>query len=520
MRGLSQPNGASVSSSSSRARASRASEHDRATSASPLAILARHAPLVVVGEAVPLLAAVVAMPRLVSGLGVDRLGVLSLAWVVIGYFSLFDLGIGRATTQLIAAHRAAGRNAAVEGVIATSLLLLSVLGVAGGLVLAALAPWLVGHALALPDDLLAESRRAFLVLALTVPLVVLSSGLRGVLEAERRFAAVAALRAVLGLISFLGPLLVLPYSRSLAAVVPVLAVGRVLLLAASVWLCRDAIAWRALAGGLDRSTARTLVRFGGWLTVSSAVSPLLVLLDRFVIGAVVSVGAVAFYATPLEVVQRAGVVPIAIGTVLFPALAASALRDARHARALYATALELCVLGVFPILLLVSLWAHEGLALWLGEAFARESSVVVRWVAPGLLLNAVGCASLFALQAAGRPDLPAKLHVLELVGYVPLLWWLAQRHGLEGAAIAWSVRVAIDALLLLRAALERFPLDRPVVVRRALVVVGGLACLAATPLLTTVAVKVLASVAVVLGAAALFAVLLGRVLREAADAAR
>ena len=63
-----------------------------------------------------------------------------------------------------------------------------------------------------PREMAAETRTAFSLLALTVPLVVVGSGLRGVLEAERRFAAVAALRAALGLVSFLGPLAVVPFA--------------------------------------------------------------------------------------------------------------------------------------------------------------------------------------------------------------------------------------------------------------------------------------------------------------------
>jgi len=497
VRALSQPPGATATPPSSRAGGPRASDGDPSApraAASPLGLIARNAPLVALGELVPLLAAVGAMPLLLARLGVDRLGILSLAWVVIGYFSLFDLGIGRATTQLVASRLAAGRADEVPGVVRTSLVLLLALGCAGGLVLAALAPWLAAYALRVPAALDAETRTSFVLLACTLPLVVVSSGLRGVLEAERRFATVAVLRAALGLVSFVGPLAILPFVPTLPAVIVVIAAGRVVLCAASIALCRDVVVRRGVRA--ERAVAGELARFGGWLTVSNAVSPLLVLLDRFVVGAVVSVGAVAFYATPLEVVQRAGIVPIAIGTVLFPAMAASALTDPRHARALFATGLRLCLLGVLPVLLLLVLWSHEALELWLGAAFARESSMVVRWVAPGLLVNALGCAALFALQAGGRPDLPARFHVAELIGYVPLLYLLASHYGLEGAAIAWSIRVGVDALLLMVAALRRFPLPDGALARLLVATALGLVALGVASAVATTGVKIAATVLV------------------------
>ena len=57
------------------------------------------------GTGAPLLVAIVAIPMLIEGMGTARFGVLTLAWMVVGYFSLFDLGLGRALTKLVAERR-------------------------------------------------------------------------------------------------------------------------------------------------------------------------------------------------------------------------------------------------------------------------------------------------------------------------------------------------------------------------------------------------------------------------------
>ncbi len=54
------------------------------------------------GSGAPLLVAIVAIPILIEGMGLVRFGVLTIAWMVVGYFSLFDLGLGRALTKLVA----------------------------------------------------------------------------------------------------------------------------------------------------------------------------------------------------------------------------------------------------------------------------------------------------------------------------------------------------------------------------------------------------------------------------------
>ena len=72
--------------------------------------LARNVFWNLLGVGTPLLVAVVAIPRLIEALGTDRFGVLTLAWMVVGYFGLLDLGLGRALTKLVAERLGKGQD--------------------------------------------------------------------------------------------------------------------------------------------------------------------------------------------------------------------------------------------------------------------------------------------------------------------------------------------------------------------------------------------------------------------------
>src|SRR5215472_13720195 len=86
-------------------------------------LLARNTTWSIAGLVLPMAAGLVAVPPLVRLLGVDRFGLLSLAWLVIGYFSLFDLGMGRALTKLVAHELGANREHSIPPLVWTSLLL-------------------------------------------------------------------------------------------------------------------------------------------------------------------------------------------------------------------------------------------------------------------------------------------------------------------------------------------------------------------------------------------------------------
>jgi len=400
------------------------------------------------GQAMPALAALFAIPVLVRQLGTDRFGILTLAWALIGYFGLFDLGLSRALTKVVAERLAPNARRDIARLVWTALYLMTCLGTIGALAFAALSPWLVHHALRVPTDLERETEYAFLILASCIPVVVASAGLRGVLEAQLRFDLTNAVRIPFGVLTFLAPLAVLPFSRSAFAVVSVLALTRVLSAILHLWLCIRLMPEMHHTWKPDVATLGPLLRFGSWMTVSNVVSPLMVTLDRFVIGAAISVSAVAYYSTPYEVVTKLLLIPSALVGVLFPAFSATFAHDRARTGRLFRRGTKLLLLALFPVTLVMVTFAHEGLALWLGGDFADKSTPVLQLLAIGVFLNGLAHVPFALVQGIGRPDLTARLHLAELPLYLAGLWFLTTSQGIRGAAIAWTVRAATDAVVL------------------------------------------------------------------------
>lgn len=410
-------------------------------------LLARNTVLNLMGQGVPLLVAVVAIPLLIGGLGTERFGVLTLAWMIIGYFSLFDLGIGRALTHAVADRLGQDREEEVPSLAWAALCLMGLMGLAGMLLLAAVTPWIVERGLRIPFVLQEESRQAFYLLALSLPAVIGTAGLRGIMEAYQRFGLISAVRLFMGVSTFLAPLLVLPFSRSLVPIVAVLAGVRIVACAVHAVICFRLVSIPPRMG-LRLGAVKPLLYFGGWMTVSNVVSPLMVYLDRFLIGVLLSMAAVAYYVTPYEVVIKLLVVPGALVGVLFPAFATSFASDRERTGRLFARAVRSLFIGLFPVALVLVALAPDGLRLWLGAEFAQNSVGVLRWLAVGVFVNSLAHVPFALIQAAGRPDLTGKIHLAMLPPYLGLLVWLTTRFGIEGAAIAWTLRVAADAIVL------------------------------------------------------------------------
>jgi O-antigen/teichoic acid export membrane protein len=402
------------------------------------------------GTGLPLLLGAVTIPFLIHRVGIEPFGVLTLIWALIGYFSLFDFGLGRALTQQVAAVRSAGDHAQLPSLVKTGLGFTAVTGVAGGLILACLASPMASHWLKVSAVLQPSAMVSLLVAAVGIPLTTVTTGLRGILEAYEDFGAVNMLRMGLGAANFgLPALSVLLLGNSLVWMVCSLIFARVIVLLAHAWVVHLRLPEGWLTAPFSRENMRRLLSFGAWMTVSNIISPLMVTADRFVISAVLGAGVVAYYTVPFEALIRVLVIPGALTAALFPRLTATLTTDRPTARRLYSNSLKLMLLVLLPLCLVISVGSKFGLGLWLGKGFASHAWVTVSILAIGLLFNGIAAVPFAAVQATGNARPTAILHMTELVIYVPVLLVLLKLWGVAGAAVAWSIRVLIDLIALM-----------------------------------------------------------------------
>ena len=398
------------------------------------------------GSVVPLIAAAGLVPFIINRMGIDRFGLLSLVWVLIGYFSLFDLGLGRALTKMIAERKETVRGHEIESLTSTGVAMMCALGLGGGLLIASCVPLSFGWLARLPPDLTIEARNSLFLVSVGIPLVVAATALKSVLEGVQAFRVLNFIRAPAGVLLFAAPALSSVFSARLDVATLALVVARALVLVAHIRPCLNHVRIRLEL--IDWPWIMPMLRFGGWLTVSSVIGPLIVYLDRFVLGIVVSASAVAYYAAPFEMVSRLLIVPAALAAALFPAMVRIAQRSNAEVSAMRRKATKITLLLTLPICLLGAALAKPILGLWLGSAFAENSAVALQFLLPGFAFNSVAQIPLMALYGVGHTRPVALMHLVQLPLYAILLYWMVTAYGIPGAAAAWSLRAALDWLAL------------------------------------------------------------------------
>lgn len=396
------------------------------------------------GSGLPLIAAASLIPFTLHHLGYEAFGVLTLIWALIGYFSLFDMGVGRALTYELSKLRAVNNVSEISLTLKAGLILTLAAGLLGAAVMLILAPYFATSWLKISPALQPDAMLSFQIAAIGVIPTTVTSGLRGALEGLGRFAASNLNKILLGFCMFVLPALSIAlHGNSLWAITLYLVLARLIVALAAAAQLRSYFA--ISSAGLIRNHLKPLVNYGAWITVTGIVGPLMVYGDRFFVSAAVGAAQLPLYAIPQEGLQRLLIIPAALCGALLPQLAALSPHDAA---ASYRRNYKRVAVVMLGICLMAAILAYPALAWWLSAEFAQQALPIVLILSVGIWLNSMATVPYTLIHANGNPRLTALFHLFELGLYVLALWWLATSFGLVGAALAWVGRVALDLILL------------------------------------------------------------------------
>jgi O-antigen/teichoic acid export membrane protein len=380
----------------------------------------------------PLIIAFLTIPSLIAKIGMERFGLLALAWALIGFAGIFDLGIGRATTQTISGLRGASQLEQVPAVVRTAVALSFRTGMIGAVCLG-IGILLGAHShIRYAQELNTEVTIATWLLALAIPVQSISAMYRGVNEAFEKFREISLVRVGLGVTNFLGPFCVAIFTTHLGVLVATLLLSRLIALLlfrrfAKGCLVREA--WTEAPGVAAKASpqiAVQLLSFGAWVTVSSLVYPLLIQADRFLIGATISAAAVAAYVIPYEIVVQSLVLVGAITTVMFPSLTVLISSRSREVMEAFYRWLALTTLMMLLVSAVLAGMLPYFLPFWLGQGLPDAAIEVGQILCMGLTPYTVGTMYVALIHAHNRSDITGKTHLLEVPIFLTVLFWMTR----------------------------------------------------------------------------------------------
>ncbi len=413
----------------------------------------------IVSKVFPILLSLICIPIIIKGLGEEKYGAFTIALVFIGYFNLFDLGLGRAITKLISERIGKNKDQEIADIFKTGVTLTFLLGIVGGLIFFVISEPVTVKYLKPPEDFLGEVIRGLTFLSIGIPFSIMINSYRGVLEALHEFKSITLVQIILGAATYLGIIALMEFTKDLAFLIAYLTAVKVIHFIVYRTISNSKLNTTETNGAFRKNYIKGLFSFGGWITVSTIVSPVMTALDRLIVASKEGMQNVAYYSTASEITQRVGMLPSALVSVLFPVFSRNQNFNEIQNSKLYKASFNLLLLasGIFAVLFIC--FGRDFLAIWIDENFATESYVVLQVVTVGALFNFLARIPFSFIQGVGRPDITAKFHVLELPIFLTLLVVLTDSFGIVGAAYASAIRMILDFVLLHMYSIRQFKVD-------------------------------------------------------------
>ncbi len=415
----------------------------------PGKILIKNLTINFIGMVIPLCTGIIALPLAIKGLGSDAFGILMIVWTTLSYLTLLDFGLSRSSTKYTAENLKRGNQDVIPSIFYTSITLSFLFGCLSCILLVIFKSLLINSILNIPVNFISETNRSFYLIALSLPFILISISLKGMLSAAQRFDLVNLIHVPVTTLNFIFPALTLPFNLKLSDVILGICISRVLSTLIYFILCIKIFHISLKKPIVRTNMLKILLTYGGWITITAIISPILVYLDRFFIGSILTMKDLTYYSAPLEAVLRLRILPLAIMTTLFPEFSIG-LGSTNHQRLLFLfeKSFKLILISTGILSIIIFSFSHDILYIWFGSEFVRNCKVVLQIFSLSIFINFLALIPFHFLQGIGRPDLPAKFHIIEFFLYIPLIFLLTKKFGIKGSAIAWLIRVTLDSVLL------------------------------------------------------------------------
>lgn len=392
----------------------------------------------ILGTLIPSLFAIPAMGYIARELNAELFGVFILIFSILGFSSLFDAGITRAVIRKIAISN----NREDEGIVmGTSLSIVTLLGCIAAVALILLSSD-VTFLLNVNENLRLDTNYSIEIIACTIPAFLTGMTAFGYLEGKQRFYELNIYRIITGIGIAIFPIVGVYINPTLTNAVLGLFIARVLVSIIAIIICIKRIGVCHIHFSVKE--LKSMLRYGGWITVSNIISPLMVYTDKFILSNMLGAKTAANYTSASELVLRLAFIPASLTRAIFPKFVKNDNTSVKLEKEAY------LLLSAALIILLVPIYYYskEIIAIWLGEEYSENTYGILRVLIIGFLFNSLAQVPFSKIQAIGKSKLTAKIHLCEIFPYFVTLYFCINLFGLIGAAYAWSLRVFLDFLVL------------------------------------------------------------------------
>lgn len=381
------------------------------------------------------------VPFYVRLLGIEAYGLIGLFASMMGVFAILDMGLSTTVNRELAQRGEETHQRGEARILLRTLesvYWIVAIGIGGAIVL--LAPLIAHHWLSLNAVSPSEATTGIRLMGMTAMLRWPVSLYTGALLGVRKQVRLSIVTSVAATLQGAGAVFVLWF---VAPTISAFFIWQAAIAAMQVAVL-GILSWRELPlrshrPQFSRVALRGVFGFAAGVTGITLLSVVLTQLDKVVLSRVLPLEQFGYYTLAGAIAATLNIVGGAVHAAVFPSFSnvvANGHED--DLRRLYHRSSQLMALLVLPAAITIVTFAPELLTVYLRDpAIVVHTTTLLRLLVTGNALLTLMLLPLALQLAHGWTALSLYKNVLAVVIFVPMLWFMVDRLGAEGAAIMW-----------------------------------------------------------------------------------
>lgn len=405
------------------------------------------------GLILPMMTALIMIPIIIKNIGLEPFGVFSLIIMLIGAMTLFDFGFTRSVTHITSKYYHQNCPEDYISSVKCGWVLLLLFSILISILTYYFSKTLTELIIRKHDDLIyPEILLCIKITALTLPFVMSQTVFSSVLESMSAFKKSNIYRTPFWMAMYLLPALVSFFSKNIAYLTISVFFVRISMAILFFYLMRNEISkftnLKIIHAVMKRSICLEIISYGGWIALGNIIVPVMLYLDRFIVASVVGPVNYPYFGTPYEVISRITIITTAVCGVLFPLLSGKIKSDLNNANKHYWISILSITLITLPIMVIGITFSKELLSFWINPEFSKHAWLIFSLLLIGFFIYGAFQPSFMWIMAAGKPWITTIIQVIDLLSYIIYLPIITKHYGIEGAAIAWDLRMFCGLVLM------------------------------------------------------------------------
>lgn len=386
-------------------------------------------------------------PLLLSELGVDEFGVRSILIMIVGYFSVLNLGISGAVTKYLSDYTSKHKPNFIEELLSTSLWMHIFIGIAGGMAILFAADYLVTDVFKIPEKIHDESILALKLASVTFFFTMINSWAGAIAAGFHRFDIYNYIMMLFGTLTLLGSLVLVLQGYSLVGVSIANLVAACVVLLVYFIVFRKAKIQISRSLVIKKNVFVKLVKFGGHMAVFSVFSILFSQIDRILVGVYLGTAMLTYYVLPHQLSILIHQLSSKMMQFLLPLISSIDVNDK-------SSILKICLKGVSVNLILslslalpIISFGDNILLLWVGEEVQQASGPILKILALSYVLMSLTAVFSSIFGGMGYVHIVSLSSIATGLVGVFLYYLTIESFGLLGVSISGVVAVMCSILI-------------------------------------------------------------------------